>query len=488
MTCRHRLALVLLISVWATIAAGALAAQTESPALATLKVQLEERREMVTGWAWDAKVVLGLAVATGLLGLAVTALQPVKTAKVTKVGSAVAGILVGAITVVKATVYEIDRGTLNAACHRARPHLEDADLKLQQELPAGFDDREAYIDSFRESLRAVDRIAAELDGKSSAEKTAARFSVDSLPIAAALGLFTQPAFAQDPEQVVPAWVREPPQLTGDAQFFTASGTSSSLGQARELSRKNAAGEAIRFFSSRIESSTPEAAGIDSKDFATFLAQDLEEVRSAFARDPQSGLYRYYTLVRVSAKELASGAALYGVRQNVSVPEEIGKNLMSLQTPVASYQLQRENLYATLLGEALTSFPEEDALLLQEARLRRMSGDSAGAKHDFEALVQRHPSSYLAWFNLGLANDNLGNHEKARAAYQKALALEPTLPVRDSSIYNTYGHFLYRLGENQASVEYFDKALAIMPDHPLAKPNRDAALAGLPVTAPAQGDN
>ena len=68
----------------------------------------------------------------------------------------------------------------------------------------------------------------------------------------------------------------------------------------------------------------------------------------------------------------------------------------------------------------------------------------------------------------------GQTQEAKSSYEKAAQLEPKQNVRDASIYNSFGYFLYQQKEYKAAIKQFNKALEIEPNHPIAKRNLQAA--------------
>ena len=62
----------------------------------------------------------------------------------------------------------------------------------------------------------------------------------------------------------------------------------------------------------------------------------------------------------------------------------------------------------------------------------------------------------AWNNKGLVLYELGNHEKATEAYEKAIEINPQY----SEAWNNKGLVLYKLGNYEKAIEAYDKAIKI----------------------------
>jgi hypothetical protein len=64
--------------------------------------------------------------------------------------------------------------------------------------------------------------------------------------------------------------------------------------------------------------------------------------------------------------------------------------------------------------------------LADALARLQAGDFAGAARMFEQITQREPGNGRAWRNLGVAYQGMKDPDRAIAAWQHALAIEPTM--------------------------------------------------------------
>jgi Tfp pilus assembly protein PilF len=137
-------------------------------------------------------------------------------------------------------------------------------------------------------------------------------------------------------------------------------------------------------------------------------------------------------------------------------------------------VKRQQVYSTLSKNAQSQVPPDVYRAYETARTARVKGDPRSAVPALEDVVKRSPTFFMAWYNLALASSAAGNRLRADEAYKRAVALEPSQPVRDASVYNSYGHFLLEAGRKAEARPMFERALAIDPKHPMA--SRSLALA------------
>src|SRR5581483_2529959 len=77
------------------------------------------------------------------------------------------------------------------------------------------------------------------------------------------------------------------------------------------------------------------------------------------------------------------------------------------------------LTALLIGQTLEPTLAGGLALLQ-------TGDASGAAKVLEAVTQREPQNGRAWRNLGVAYDRMKDPDRAIAAYEKALEVQPEM--------------------------------------------------------------
>ncbi len=90
---------------------------------------------------------------------------------------------------------------------------------------------------------------------------------------------------------------------------------------------------------------------------------------------------------------------------------------------------------------------------------------------YDQALQIKPDLHEAWYNRGIAIDNLGRHEEAIAAYDQALQIKPDY----YEAWNNRGSALFHLGRYEEVIVACDQALQIKPDFYEAWNNRGIAL-------------
>jgi tetratricopeptide (TPR) repeat protein len=93
---------------------------------------------------------------------------------------------------------------------------------------------------------------------------------------------------------------------------------------------------------------------------------------------------------------------------------------------------------------------------------------------FDQAVALDPSYARAHYNRGHALHNLGRHEEALAAADRAIALDPNL----AAAHNNRGIALGNLGRHEEALTAYGRAIALDPDDARAHNNRGVDLASL----------
>ncbi|WP_225902937.1 tetratricopeptide repeat protein [Pseudanabaena yagii] len=93
---------------------------------------------------------------------------------------------------------------------------------------------------------------------------------------------------------------------------------------------------------------------------------------------------------------------------------------------------------------------------------------------YDQAVAIKPDLHQAWYNRGVALDNLGRYEEEIASYDQAVAIKPD----KHEAWNNRGVALVNLGRNEEAIASYDRAVAIKPDKHEAWNNRGIALGNL----------
>jgi len=109
-----------------------------------------------------------------------------------------------------------------------------------------------------------------------------------------------------------------------------------------------------------------------------------------------------------------------------------------------------------------------------ANLLRAKRDVDGAKTALHAALDLRPTYAIAYFNLGLIEQDCGQHKAAAANYRHAIEHQSTF----AQAHNNLGMVLREQGDTRAAIEQFNIALIIDPQYAQAAYNRGQACAEL----------
>jgi tetratricopeptide (TPR) repeat protein len=79
---------------------------------------------------------------------------------------------------------------------------------------------------------------------------------------------------------------------------------------------------------------------------------------------------------------------------------------------------------TTLRNARLSFPNEQALVIEELNIYLEAKDYQGAEDNLLKAIELEPTNEILWFSLGSVYDNLGRSQDAEKAYMEAIRLKP----------------------------------------------------------------
>jgi tetratricopeptide (TPR) repeat protein len=419
----------------------------------------DEWAARVADWRFSGNVSLGLTISVAFFGLAVGALQVLK-GRSPKIAAGVLSAVITFLTLVNSETFDVGHRTYRRAADAAEPKIEEI-----RRWVVKYDDDEER----REAIAIVRKLIVELKGINE------RLTAGSSGAAEAseqtnlwLPDFIPRALAQS-KPGAPGWTRgRAPE--GDRIYFVGVGLDSSLSVAKRISQENAQAAVRDDLTGRL----PAGQGFDAEALSDYLAEAAVPVETYFERDPGTSQYRYYSLVSLSRSGIETDARLFGYREKVNVPGAAVRSAQAVRASSADYQLKRQEVYAALSRNAQLQVPADVYRAYEAARSARVAGNPRLAVPALETVVKRSPTFFMAWYNLALASSAAGDRVKAEEAYKRAIALEPSQPVRDPSVYNSYGHLLLQQGRKPEARAALEKALEIDPKHPMAVRNLEAA--------------
>ena len=100
-------------------------------------------------------------------------------------------------------------------------------------------------------------------------------------------------------------------------------------------------------------------------------------------------------------------------------------------------------------------------LFAKATKRLQQGDALAAKQGLLKVVKKVPDSAVAWYNLGLSHQHLGEHERAITAYAKAVKIKPDFIDSWINLAVAYK----ATGDLQQAKDAAERSAILDPNHP-----------------------
>ena len=85
---------------------------------------------------------------------------------------------------------------------------------------------------------------------------------------------------------------------------------------------------------------------------------------------------------------------------------------------------------------------------------------------YQTTIEKNPNCWMAYNNLGLILDNMGQSQEAIEHYRQALAIKPDY----APAHNNWGVVLVRTGQIQEAIEHYKRALQLDPNYSMAYNN------------------
>jgi tetratricopeptide (TPR) repeat protein len=447
-----------LVACGVLFVAGAVAAPSPANDLGGLVSDLTaEWQGRIASWRRSGHICLGLWLTAAALGGAMAVLQLVKRMGTgIKVIVGTAGVLVTVLTGIKEQGFVADHRAYLRASEAASLRLSQLE-RWQHATIRDDAERKEALDQIRRITLELDTIAKRLlEGPDAPAIQAGGLNV--LPVAHAQSLAAERR---------PDWIKGRP---ADAEriYFVGVASGPSLEAAKAASYASALAAARNELGARLCVSC----GFSAEALARYLSDGARLLDTYFDRDPREG-YRYYTLVALSKSRIETDTRLFSARERTRIPPAEIERARTVEPPPVAYQIEQQKKQQALADAAASQLDAQTLSFLEKGRAARQRGDAAAAVPPLEEVVRRSPNSYLGWCELAWARESAGLREQAEEAYRRAVALEPQQTARDSSIYNSYGRFLYQQGRLPEAKAALEQALRIDPADPLAARSREA---------------
>ncbi len=283
--------------------------------------------------------------------------------------------------------------------------------------------------------------------------------------------FVRPAYAavagQEPDE--PLWVSQPPDDTRHL-YFVGVGKDPDLRQAREQSYQDALAAATDHWVTTLAPAARESeVGFDVAAISRYLASAGEVAETFFRAEGGGSVFTYYTLMRVNKRFLEVDLKILAITSKTAIPKEIASAVIQSQRSAEEYVSRRTQIRAGAVSLARDSLGLDDAALrrYREGRRQRLAGDFEGGVRLLTEVTEQYPNFYLAWLDLGLAYDGLGDSPQASLSLERAVRLDSIYAIGDASVYNSYGFILYKQHRYEEAEVQLKKALQLDPTHPTA---------------------
>jgi hypothetical protein len=428
------------------------------PTLSYLDELLKSCRDQLEIWRSTYRLQVGFVILVSILGLVAAALQGL-TAKYVKVATVALGVVISAITVTVNTLEMNSYRQISASIDKVEKIVRKMDAARLNYKMFKKPDNEIALEEFK---KQYDRFLTIVDppeigpGKDPASRLVL------LPV----------AYADDP---LPGWLTQLPN-SSKSLYFVGVADSARLPDAQAESIQSAKTAANQFLREAVEASGVNTSPAQSP--GDTLTRSADEVDNHITYDERTGLYRYYSLVRVNRSQAQSDTRFLYLKNGIDNPVAALKSINDVQRQDNDYAAKRLRLKEQQIDQTSKTLTAEQYQKFSDARQARQTDAPQQAIPLLKDVVAQQPEFYLGWFNLALAYSRNDEDLPARQAYQRAITLEPLQLARDSTVYNSYGHFLLQRREYCESIKILEQAVSLEPQNTLAQRNLEKAKADM----------
>jgi tetratricopeptide (TPR) repeat protein len=427
-----------------------------------LRQKYDDKLAEIAGLESKSNLLFALSISVILIGLAIAIVRMIE-GKYNKIAVGILAALITAVGTVKTAVYPGDHHSLHKCALQAKDKLDNIDLIFAQ-IPACENNemKKELLDEISFLLKDIKIHEIEMG-----ETKGQAFAIELFPSAHAQSFGTT--------ENLPDWINHPPK-DRSMICFVGQAESRSLKSAKEASRTDAYRKGAEYMDARYQrSATRQAAGPDEEALVEFFRKAAQVEKTYFYYDEINKVYSYYTLISLDKSFIETDLMSFSFEQSSPLPRDFIAVQSKPDPNFDDYYSQRSNLYNDELEKARKELQPVDYADFIEGRQLRKSGKYEQSLEYLQSTTEKYPGFYMGWYNLALAYQKLDRIEEADLAYRKAISLCDSLAIKDASLYNTYGFFLYQNQKYEDAERELKKALLVEPNHPKATRNLQAVM-------------
>lgn len=270
----------------------------------------------------------------------------------------------------------------------------------------------------------------------------------------------------------PMWIHTVPEDPRNL-YFVGIADSTNLENAKANAKDDAVQNATTFLSKTLNTNGDQR--LDTNSLALSLTKMAEDIDNYILFSNISGIYRYYSLIGINKSQAEAGVKLFAVQRGISTPANTIYALADAQRVRDDYTAKQLVQAEAMLNKTSTMLSKDEFRSFSQARdLRKEKKNYDKAIALLNEILAKKPEFYMGWYNLALALAASDQEVAARAAYERTIALEPTQPLRDGTVYNAFGHFLLERKSYCEAINQFKKAIELDQNNPRAQNNLNQA--------------
>ncbi|VVP04854.1 hypothetical protein PS903_02972 [Pseudomonas fluorescens] len=428
-------------------------AETADPMLGYFDVLLKMCHEKLDAWRDSYRLQVGIAILVSVLGLVAAALQGI-SANYVKIATVTLGVVISAITIAVNTLEMNNYRQISISIDKVEKIVSKMETARANYKAFKKPDNELAAEEFQKQFA---RFLAILDPPDSGPANPLEVQLNLLPS----------AYAGDD---LPNWLMQLPKNPKNL-YFIGVADSAQLPDAQAESIYTAKIAATQFLRDTLHASMESTGTVDP--LVDTLARSADEVDNHITYDKKTGLYRYYSLIRVNRLQAQSNTRFVYLKNGIDSPVGAFESI-EVQRQDNDYASRRVRLQEQQLDQTSKMLSAQQYKKFSDARQARRADAPREAIPLLKEVLTQQPGFYLGWFNLALAYSSIQEELHARYAYKRALDLEPLQLARDSSIYNAYGQFLLERQEYCDSTKLLEHALTLEPQSIAARRNLEKA--------------